>query len=52
MGEWTTGNSIITGSYVLIAWLVRNCMQDALEFHGKDMELNFIMEEVMKDKDY
>ncbi|WP_367566264.1 glycyl-radical enzyme activating protein [Lacrimispora sp.] len=31
---------------------VKNCMQDALEFHGKDMELDFIMEEVMKDKDY
>ncbi len=30
----------------------KNCMQDALEFHGKDMELDFIMEEVMKDKDY
>ena len=30
----------------------KNCMQDAIEFYGKDMELDFIMEEVMKDKDY
>ncbi|MBE7722454.1 MAG: glycyl-radical enzyme activating protein [Lacrimispora celerecrescens] len=30
----------------------KNCMQDAIEFYGKDMELDFIMGEVMKDKDY
>lgn len=30
----------------------KNCMQDAIEFYGKDMELDIIMEEVMKDKDY
>lgn len=30
----------------------KNCLYDAIEFHGKEMELDFIMDEVMKDKDY
>lgn len=30
----------------------KNCLQDAIEFYGNDMDLDFIMGEVMKDKDY
>lgn len=30
----------------------RSCLYDAIEFQGNDMELESIMEEVMKDKDY
>lgn len=29
-----------------------NCLKDAIEFAGKDMELDDIMEEVLKDRDY
>lgn len=31
---------------------VQTCLQDAVEFHGNDMEVDDIMAEVMKDKDY